>query len=594
MRFIKNNIIMLVFIVTSLINSFILVTVTTGINNIRFLLFDLVIILFICWFSSFSKNKKIYYLIFSIILTFICTINSFFYNEYNDFLSVYLIETFFQALDLPSQAITNIFEIKDFIFIIQILIMLLFVIFAEDNSKSISIKYPFVILVTMLLTFNSNDIYMFKNTWNNVYQVRNFGIYSYQLKDIFESLFLLFDINNDKTQSDVLNYYSFKEDNKENEYTNIFKDKNVILIHAESVQSMFIEESINGNAIMPNLSRLINQGLYFTNYYSTESVGTSSDTEFTINNSILPVGMGTIFLNYENNNYQSSIEILNNMGYYTFSMHGNTCKYWNRNNMYNALGYQHFYCYDAYDLTDTIGLGLSDKSFFNQSADMIKEIHEQYDKFYGTLIMLTNHTPFYNQGKVSFDVDSLEGTTIGNYIKLLHYADEAIGEFIAKLDELDLLEDTVIVLYGDHDAKFKISDYQTYFKYVYGIDKKIDFYQYEDLTKVPLLIWTKDGSVSGKVDKLMSSMDVMPTLGNMLGFESFYALGNDIFSVEDNIVVFPNGNFRTDKIYYNVQTDEYKIYSQVDENYINNNLEYAKNIVKISNYLVRYNLIKDK
>jgi len=287
------------------------------------------------------------------------------------------------------------------------------------------------------------------------------------------------------------------------------------------------------------------------------------------------------------------MELLKDKGYYTFSMHGNTCEYWNRNNMYKSLQYDHYYCYDEYDLTDKIGLGLSDKSFFNQSADKIKKISENYNKYYGTLIMLTNHTPFYNEGKANYDVGPLEGSIIGDYIKLLNYADEAIGELITKLDELELLENTVIVIYGDHDAKFKESDYELYFEKIHNKEVDLDFFEYEDLTKVPLLIWTKDKSVSGKVDKIMSSLDVMPTLGNLLGIDSKYALGNDIFSVEDNIVVFPNGNFRTDKIYYNSQLGEYKMYENVDLKYIKQKEEYAKKIVEISNYLIRYDLIED-
>lgn len=592
MKFVKNNIVVITFILMNLLNSLILVNMTCSINNIRFLIIDFIVLLFICGCSKFVKNKRIYFLTFSCLLTFICIINSFFYNEYNDFLSVYLIETFFQALKLPSEAITSVFEFKDYIFLLPLLIMILVIWFNKEIKVNNNyFKYCFVLLVIMLLTFSSNDIYRFKNTWNNVYQVRNFGIYSYQLKDLCEVFLNIFDFNKDKALSIVDDFYSNKEVNKENEYTNIFKDKNVLLIHAESVQSMFIEESINGQVIMPNLSKMISEGLYFSNYYSTESIGTSSDTEFTITNSILPTGFGTVFLNYENNNYQSTMELLSD--YYTFSMHGNTCEYWNRNNMYKSLNYDYFYCYDEYDLSDKIGLGLSDKSFFSQSADKIKTISNHYDKFYGTLIMLTNHTPFYNEGKVSFDVGTLEGSLIGDYIKLLNYADEAIGEFISKLDDLGLLENTVIIIYGDHDAKLKESEYELYFKNILNQDVSLDFYDYENLTKVPFLIWTKDKSITGRVDKIMSSLDVMPTLGNMFGFKSEYALGNDIFSVEDNIVVFPNGNFRTDKIYYNVQNDEYKLYDDVSVDYIYDKLNYANKIVEVSNYLLKYDLIED-
>ena len=92
----------------------------------------------------------------------------------------------------------------------------------------------------------------------------------------------------------------------------------------------------------------------------------------------------------------------------------------------------------------------------------------------------------------------------------------------------------------------------------------------------------------------MGSYDLMPTLGNMFDFDYPYALGNDIFSVDDNIVVFPNGNWLTDEIYYNNQLSEYKKYSEVSEEYITSKEAYARDIIEISNSLIRYNLFEDK
>ena len=44
----------------------------------------------------------------------------------------------------------------------------------------------------------------------------------------------------------------------------------------------------------------------------------------------------------------------------------------------------------------------------------------------------------------------------------------------------------------------------------------------------------------------------------MLGFSNKYALGHDIFNIkENNIVVFPNGNWVTNKVYYNAQKGQY-------------------------------------
>lgn len=588
----KNNCIIYIFVISSLINSTLLLFTTTGLGNIRFILSDLVILLLICSFSFLVKKRNLYFLIFSIILSSICCINSVYYNNYNDFASVYLFETMFQAFKLPSEAVTSVFQVSDFIFIWQILLMIILYRMNKYEKNVINFKrsllVTFSLFVIILLTCTSNDIYRFTHDWNKSYVVRNFGIYSYQVNDIFTVMkkFICPNCGKDEAQVIVDEYFRNKG-TEENEYTNIFKDKNILFIHAESVQQMFLNSEINNQVITPNLNKLASEGLYFSNYYSQESVGTSSDTEFTITNSILPVGTGTVFINYDYNNYQSMIKSFEEIGYYTFSMHGNICEYWNRSQMYQAIGYDRFYCYNDYDLTDQIGIGLSDKSFFSQSADIISDIHNNHDKFYGTLIMLTNHTPFYNDGKVEFDVGNMEGTKIGNYLKLLHYADEAIGEFITKLDDLGVLEDTVIVIYGDHDAKFTIKQYEEY------LGKDIDFYEYEQLTKVPLIIWTKDKQVQGEITKIMGAYDVMPTLANMFDFEYEYALGHDIFSVDENIVVFPNGNWVTDKVYYNNQLSDYKVYNEVSEEYLKENEEKAKKVVEISNYLIRYNLFNN-
>lgn len=588
----KNNYIIYIFVISSLINSTLLLFTTTGLGNIRFILSDLVILLLICSFSFLVKKRNIYFLIFSIILSSICCINSVYYNNYNDFASIYLFETMFQAFKLPSEAVTSVFQVSDFIFIWQILLMIVLYRMNKYEKNVTNFKrsllVTFSLFVIILLTCSSNDIYRLTHDWNKSYVVRNFGIYSYQINDIFTVTKKFICPNCGKEEAQVIvDEYFRNKGTEENEYTNIFKDKNILFIHAESVQQMFLNSEINNQVITPNLNKLASEGLYFSNYYSQESVGTSSDTEFTITNSILPVATGTVFINYDHNNYQSMIKSFEEIGYYTFSMHGNVCEYWNRSQMYQAIGYDKFYCYNDYDLTDQIGIGLSDKSFFSQSADIISDIHNNHDKFYGTLIMLTNHTPFYNDGKVEFDVGNMEGTKIGNYLKLLHYADEAIGEFITKLDDLGVLEDTVIVIYGDHDAKFTIKQYEEY------LGKDIDFYEYEKLTRVPLIIWTKDKQVQGEITKIMGAYDVMPTLANMFDFEYEYALGHDIFSVDENIVVFPNGNWVTDKVYYNNQLSDYKVYNEVSEEYLKENEEKAKKVVEISNYLIRYNLFNN-
>ena len=94
----------------------------------------------------------------------------------------------------------------------------------------------------------------------------------------------------------------------------------------------------------------------------------------------------------------------------------------------------------------------------------------------------------------------------------------------------------------------------------------------------------------------MGMIDLMPTLGNMFGFKSEYALGHDIFSIKnDNIIAFPNGNFLTSNLYYNNSKSEYitlKKSVTIDENYIEDCKEYTEKLLELSNDIIVYNLIE--
>ena len=95
----------------------------------------------------------------------------------------------------------------------------------------------------------------------------------------------------------------------------------------------------------------------------------------------------------------------------------------------------------------------------------------------------------------------------------------------------------------------------------------------------------------------MGMIDVMPTLSNMLGLKPKYALGNDIMSLDNNLVSFPNGNWLTNDIYYNSQKDEYKVINPnaiIDSDTITKNNEITSKKLQISNDIILYDLIKNE
>ena len=234
--------------------------------------------------------------------------------------------------------------------------------------------------------------------------------------------------------------------------------------------------------------------------------------------------------------------------------------------------------------------------------------------------MLSNHTPFsdlelMDEYPTTIDVtidnqtitrEYLNDTTMGNYLRSVHYADSAIGEFINELDEEGLLDNTVLVIYGDHDARLDYDDYNLLYNYDPITDKikteedsgyiSYGKYNYELDRKVPLIIWTKDKEYKINIDKPMGMIDVLPTLGNMLGIHSDYQLGKDVLNLtEDNTVTFIDGSFLTSEVYYNAPKGE--IYSinnaPINEEYIRKKAKESKEIIEISNDIISYNFIKE-
>lgn len=629
-----DNILLFLFVFLSLINTTLLRILTVSnyfeLGPIIADIFGLILIGMSSYLFK-SKNRFKYLLIWTFIIVIISVINSIYYTNYVSYASISLLKTATQVVDVSDAVFENVLEIKDLFYIWQIPVFIFLynllknknIIKFKDKKDTIKkiLINELILLILFSFTLTPVRINRFFNKWNREYIVMHYGCVVYQINDLFQTLTTNIEfLGRDSAYKEYREFYNEKKYiQTENEFTNIFKDKNVIVIHAESMQDFVMNLSFSGKELTPNINKLAKEGIFFSNFYAQESVGTSSDTEFTLNTSLLPSSSGTVFMSYYDRNYISIPKLMRDNGYNTFSMHGNKCDFWNRNIMHKNLGYNNFYCYkDSYKIDEVIGLGLSDKSFFKQSVPIIK--NNSNNKFYSVLIMLSNHTPFsdikgYNDYDISYNyIDSngntikdnyLEGTVMGNYFKSVNYADQAIGEFINDLDSEGLLDNTVIIIYGDHDAKIKKNEFINYYNHKDGkyIDSssedyiEVDDYDYGLNRKVPLIIWTKDKKFNLEVDKVMGMIDVMPTLGNMFGFKNKYALGNDIFSVSDNVVVFPNGNWLTDKIYYNYQKEEGKLLNgneSISTKYIDYYNDYAYKLISVSNDIIKYNLLKDE
>ena len=645
--FVLDNKIFFLFIIVNVINDMFLRGITFGKLDNLFSIVPILssvalVTLVLSFVYLFKKefSKKLYLISITVFLTLLCIINSSYYNYFSSYTSISQLVTTKYLGEVKDSLITVV-KLRDFIYLVLPTILIAYILKTKyrfsntKNFKNFLKVNNLTVICTVLFALNLKpvDYSRLVKQWNRIYLVEKFGLYVYHVNDVFQSVEpkLIAIFGYDKAKKNFNDYYAKRTDVQSytNEYTNIFKGKNVISIHGESIQKFVINLKINGKEVTPNLNRLVKEGMYFSNYYSQVSVGTSSDSEFTINTSLMPAKVGVAFVSYFDREYVTIPKLFKSLGYYNMSFHANKGDFWNRNSMYKSLGYDKFYDQKAFKIDETIGLGLSDKSFFRQLTPILKKENDKHQNFYATLIMLTNHTPFPDISSYSKDpldlkmyvtengetkaYPYLEGTVLGRYLQSVHYADEALGELMEHLNTNGLLENSVIMFYGDHDARLSSSEYKRFYNYDYKNDKTLDesdpnykkygYYEHELNRSVPFFFWSKNDNqkINKTITNVMGAYDILPTLGNMFGFYNKYALGSDIFNTNnDNTVIFPNGNYVTNKIYYNSQADEaYDIEKKEviakelePKEYITKRTKETDQKLNVSNDILVYNLLK--
>lgn len=655
LSYVMSNRLFLSYVILSFIGTILVRKYTFGrVWNIYPFLTDLGIILLLGAIGYFIKPRNQFKYFFVCLCLFSLTeiVNSVYYVFYTNFASFGDLATLSQAETVTG----SIWEKMKFIYIVYLLFPVILYFIHNQLTKSYYYnildnvekgkKRVFRILICSFVCLgisfafaSKTDYSRLAKQWNRIYIVERFGIILYQGNDLVQTLrpkiSSLFGYEEALQQfNDYFASDNAKKYREENEYTGILDGMNIVFVHMESIEDYVMPLSFNGEEVTPNLNRLAEEGMFFTNFYPEVSTGTSSDTEFTLLSSMMPVSSGTVFVSYYNRNYATLPKILSSNGYYTFSMHGNLASMWNRNKAHPSLGYQGMFYEESFEYTedDVINLGINDKLFFKEAIPIMENVENSYPNYMGTVITLSNHSPYIFKDKygeypltityttvdeltgeeVEHTSNYLEDTDVGNYIQSVHYADSALGDFLTYINESEAFDNTIFVFYGDHDAKLTRKEKNYLYNYNIVEDR---FYEegeegytiYDEFDhvlnkKTPLIIWTKNevlkDTFTGTVDYYMGMIDVQPTILNMFGFKNEYALGKDIFSSkEDNVIPFPNGNFLTNTMLYNNSTGEYKILNEntiIDENYITDRKEYVEKLLDVSNSMIVYDLLNPR
>ncbi|EXG78660.1 LTA synthase family protein [Cloacibacillus evryensis] len=372
----------------------------------------------------------------------------------------------------------------------------------------------------------------------------------------------------------------------------IARGKNLIVIQVESLQSFAVGLKVGGREVTPNLNAFVREASLASNVYNQTGSGNSSDAEFLANAALYPAASGVAYTRFAGNHYAALPGVLRENGYRAVAMHGDRAGFWNRGHMYPALGFERFISKKDYVNDESIGMGLSDRSFFRQSLAMLSR---ERQPFYAFMITLTSHYP-YSFPKLleqaAFDAGEYKGTVVGSYLAAIHYLDREFGAFIKGLKKSGLYDKSVIALYGDHNA-IPRWDSPTLSKLL-GIDFTKD-HNWRYVQRVPLVINVPGVKKLGWNHKMALGLVNLPrSLALLLGIDFESGLGTDIFDGSDAPVIFRNGSYVTGEIFVepakksavNVRSGEprdYSVYAEMTER--------VKKTLDISDKILEYDLM---
>jgi len=369
----------------------------------------------------------------------------------------------------------------------------------------------------------------------------------------------------DDDLKDMHKYFSEVPPTNKNEYTGKYKGYNLILITAESFSPYAVHKDVT-----PTLYKMVHEGYNFTNFYTPIWEVSTLDGEYVASTSLLPKrGVWSLYLSGSISMPFTMGNQLRALGYNTRAYHNHSYDYYRRDLSHPNMGYDY----------KGIGSGLvMSKAWPRSDLEMMEKTIPEYladEPFHTYYMTVSGHMQYNFIGnhmaiKNKELVKDLPYTDAGRaYMATQIEFDRAMEYLLNQLEEAGIAERTLIAISSDH--------------YPYGLEKnELDdlaghtLEENFELYKNTFILYTK-GMEPVTIDKPSSSLDIIPTLSNLLGLEydSRLLMGRDIFSDSEPLVIFLNRSFITDKGRYDA---EKKIFypsqgQEVSQGYIDNILD---------------------
>lgn len=559
------------------------------------------IIIFTIITSIFNeKVNKILTIVFSFLIILITLAQIVYYNFYNSMFSFLSLTTgtgqVMQFYVMIASVIARIW----YIFAIILIPYILFLIFKNKlfNFKKNNLKFLISYLLIFILSFlgivlviskNNEGFYSLKRlifkTHAPMLTIDKTGLFTMEMIDIERYIFgfneeiyseqinvnneeekvpeakieynttdidfdkLINDETDDKIKSMHVYFKNAAPSNK-NEYTGMFKDKNLIFITAEAFDTIAIDEKLT-----PTLYKIANNSFIFKNYYQPLYPVSTSDGEYMNLNSLIPKEGVWSFKQTSKISMPYGIgNMFNKEGYVSYGFHNHNYNYYDRQKSHKNIGLKYYGCGNGLEKK------MNCKHWPNSDKEMIDATTSYYidnDKFMTYYMTVSGHLNYNFSGnnmayRNKNKVKNLKySTAIKAYLATQIELDKSIEKLLQVLEEKGKLNDTLIVIAPDH-YPYGLTTKQM--NEISTIDRNDKFEKFHTT-----LIMYNPNIEKTVVDKVISSLDILPTIYNLYGltFDSRLLMGRDIFSNNEHIVILSDRSWITDKGKYNSVTKEF-------------------------------------
>lgn len=382
----------------------------------------------------------------------------------------------------------------------------------------------------------------------------------------------------EETDEDLLQmhtYFSQQVPTAKNEWTGYFQGKNLIWIVAEGFCTLAMDPERT-----PVLYEMAHSGFVFDHFYTPLWGVSTSDGEYTTTTGLIPKS-GVWSYSQSAGNYMpfGFGNQFSQLGYRTMAFHDYLYTYYDRDKSFPNMGYEYY----------ALGHGLELEEIWPPSdLEMMEEIVPMFvdeEQFMVYCLTVSGHLNYtYEENAMSRrHWDEVAGLPYSEgpkaYLACQMELELAMESLLTQLEEAGRLDDTVIVLSGDH-YPYGLTDEEYSELLGRQVDPNFEIFQNT------LILWNAQMEEPVRVEKLCSSLDVMPTLANLFGLEydSQLMAGRDILSDEPGLVIFSNYSFLTEEGAYNSVLDEFRSWdgSPPDEAYVQSQIAEVQNRVAYS------------